>query len=86
MVQLINYLNKRKVQLIQVHSIFNNRSYNGYNKKVLLSGICKYYRRGMFDKFLWCVMEMVLFKYHKKGICLVTNAQPGNENLGYCRK
>lgn len=73
MAQLINHLNKRRVQLIQVHSIFNNRSYNGYNKKVLLSGICKYYRRGIYDKFLWCVMEMVLFKYHKKGICLVTN-------------
>ena len=37
-------------------------------KKVLLSGICKYYRRGMYDKFLWCVIEMLLFKYHKKRI------------------
>ena len=42
-------------------------------KKVLLSGICKYYRRGMYDKFLWCVIEMLLFKYHEKGMCLVTN-------------
>jgi len=30
---------------------FNNRSYFGYNSKVLKSGICKYYRRKKFDKF-----------------------------------
>ena len=71
--EIINLLNKRKVNLITVYSVFNNKSYNGYKKKVLLSGICKYYRRGMYDKFLWCVTEMLLFKYHKKGICLVTN-------------
>ena len=73
MAQLINYLNKRKVQLINVYSVFNNRSYNGYKKNILLSGICKYFRRGIYDKFLWCVTEMALFKYHAKGICLVTN-------------
>lgn len=73
MTTIINHLNKRKVGLINVYTVFNNRSYNGYNKKVLLSGICKYFRRGMFDKFLWCVIEMALFKYHTKGICLVTN-------------
>ena len=73
MAQLINYLNKRKVQLIQVYSVFNNQSYNGYKKKILLSGICKYFRRGIYDKFLWCVTEMALFKYHAKGVCLVTN-------------
>ena len=73
MSKIIEYLNKRKVRLIKVYNIFNNRSYNGYSKKVLLSGICKYYRRDMYDKFRWCVMEMLLFKYHEKGICLVTN-------------
>ena len=73
MSSIIDHLNTRKVSLINVHSIFDNRSYNGYNKKVLLSGICKYFRRGKFEKFLWCVIEMALFKYHIKGICLVTN-------------
>ena len=73
MTTIIDHLNKRKVRLINVYTVFNNRSYNGYKKKVLLSGICKYFRRGMFDKFLWCVIEMALFKYHEKGICLVTN-------------
>ena len=56
-----------------MYTVFNNKSYNGYKKKVLLSGICKYYRRGMYDKFLWGVIEMLLFKYHEKGMCLVTN-------------
>jgi len=27
----------------------------------LKSGICKYYRRKKFDKFEWCVIEMMLF-------------------------
>jgi hypothetical protein len=73
MSKIIEYLNKRKIRHIQVYTIFNNKSYNGYSKKILLSGICKYYRRDMYEKFQWCVMEMLLFKYHKKGICLVTN-------------
>jgi hypothetical protein len=40
--------------------MFNNSSYWGYRSTVLKSGVCKYYRREMFDKFEWCVMEMEL--------------------------
>ena len=50
---------------------FNNRSYFGYKSKVLKSGICKYYRRKQFDKFEWCIIEMMLFGLKNKG--LLTN-------------
>lgn len=50
---------------------FNNKSYFGYSGKVLKSAICKYYRRELFKKFEWCVMEMVIFGYKSKG--LLTN-------------
>jgi hypothetical protein len=50
---------------------FNNSSYFGYKSKVLKSGICKYYRRKKFDKFEWCVIEMMLFGLKNKG--LLTN-------------
>ena len=66
-------LNNAKLTNIIVHTAFNNRGYNGYSRKVLLSGICKYYRREYTEKFVWCVIEMLLFKYHEKGIGLVTN-------------
>ena len=49
------------------YGMFNNRGYYGYSSKVLKSGICKYIRRGVYDKFTWCVMEMALFHKHEKG-------------------
>ena len=51
--------------------MFNNKSYWGKKSSVLKSGICKYYRREMFDKFEWCVVEMMLFGFKTKA--LVTN-------------
>ena len=56
-----------------VHTCFNNRSEHGFKSNVLKSGICKYIRRGVYDKFTWCVMEMALFQKHEKGKGLVTN-------------
>ena len=53
--------------------IFNNESYYGYGSKELKSGVCKYYRREMFDKFEWCVMEMMSFGIDEKGKSLVSN-------------
>lgn len=47
---------------------FNNMSYWGYKGSVLKSGVCKYYRREMFDKFEWCVMEMMIFGLKNKGM------------------
>ena len=51
--------------------MFNNKSYYGMRSSVLKSGICKYYRREMFDKFEWCVVEMMVFGFKTKA--LVTN-------------
>ena len=48
--------------------IFNNKSYFGYASKILKSGICKYFRRELFEKFEWCVMEMIIFGFKNKGI------------------
>ena len=53
------------------YGMFNNRSLFGYKSKVLKSGICKYYRREMFDRFEWCCMEMMIFGIGSVG--LVTN-------------
>jgi hypothetical protein len=50
---------------------FNNKSYYGYSGSVLKSGICKYFRRKQFDKFEWCVIEMMIFGLKDKG--LLTN-------------
>lgn len=50
---------------------FNNKSYHGFSGKVLKSGICKYYRRKQFDKFEWCIIEMMIFGLKNKG--LLTN-------------
>ena len=41
--------------------IFKGSSYYNYRPSVLKSGVCKYFRRGIFDKFRWCVVEMLLF-------------------------
>ena len=54
---------------------FNNRSYYGYKGKILKSGICKYYRRKQFDKFEWCIIEMMLFGFKNK----VPNNQKNSE-------
>lgn len=48
--------------------MFNNSSYWGYRSNVLKSGVCKYYRREMFDKFEWCVMEMMIFGLKNGGM------------------
>jgi hypothetical protein len=48
--------------------MFNNSSYWGYRSSVLKSGVCKYYRREMFDKFEWCVIEMMIFGLKNGGM------------------
>jgi hypothetical protein len=55
--------------------IFNGHSYHNYGPSVLKSGVCKYFRRGIFDKFRWCVVEMLLFGMtpDSAGKGLVTN-------------
>ena len=66
--------------IIQEHHVnhmgfgmFNNKSYYGYKSSILKSGICKYYRRHLFDKYEWCVVEMMLFGIEEQGNKLVTN-------------
>ena len=54
-------------------SIFNGKSYYGYKPSILKSGICKYYRRENFDKFEWCIIEMLLFAVKEQGRPLITN-------------
>jgi hypothetical protein len=71
--RLITRLNKEKLIGMTVYTAFNNCGYNEYSRKVLLSGICKYYRRDIFDKFVWCISEMLLFGIHPNGKGLVTN-------------
>lgn len=51
--------------------MYNNKSYFGYKSSILKSGICKYYRRELNEKFEWCVMEMMMFDFKTKA--LVTN-------------
>lgn len=51
--------------------MFNNSSYWGKRGSVLKSGVCKYYRRNMNDKYEWCVIEMMIFGIKKKA--LMTN-------------
>jgi hypothetical protein len=63
-------LDKDKLQNIK-GGMFKNRSYFGYSSQILNSCICKYYRRKMFDKFEWCVVEMMLFG--KQNGALLTN-------------
>tara|TARA_B110001469_G_C9639429_1_gene321284 strand:+ start:1202 stop:3001 length:1800 start_codon:yes stop_codon:yes gene_type:complete len=55
--------------------IFKGRSYHNYGPSVLKSGVCKYFRRGIFDKFRWCVVEMLIFGMapDSTGKGLVTN-------------
>ena len=60
-------LDKEKVDGMKAGA-FNNVSYWGYKSSVLKSGVCKYFRRKYFDKFEWCVIEMMLFGIKNKGI------------------
>lgn len=62
-----------KMNMMVVHTCFNNKSYYGYKSNALKSGICKYYRRNESTKFMWCVVEMMLFKFHENGKGLMTN-------------
>ena len=48
--------------------MFNNKSYFGYKSSVLKSGICKYYRRELFYKFEWCVVEMMIMGNRNKAV------------------
>lgn len=56
-----------------VHTCFNNCSEHGYSANILKSGICKYFRRGEREKFIWSIIEMSLFHDHPKGSGLITN-------------
>ena len=58
---------------ISVYTCFNSTSVHGLPIKVLKSGICKYFRRNIEDKFQWCVMEIALFNEHSKGTPLISN-------------
>lgn len=66
----MEFLNKNNLDTITCGMYINN-SYYGYKSSILKSGICKYYRREEFDKFEWCVVEMILFGIKDKG--LLTN-------------
>jgi hypothetical protein len=68
--KILNYLSdEEKVQLNGVRGgMFNNRSFWGYKSSVLKSGVCKYYRRGIFDKFEWCVIEMMVMGLVSDGL------------------
>lgn len=59
-----------KVKKMKI-GMFKNSSYWGKGSSVLKSGVCKYFRREMFDKFEWCVMEMMVFGVLSEG--LLTN-------------
>ena len=61
---------KNKLQKMSV-GMFNNSSYWGKSSSVLKSGICKYFRRAIYDKFEWCVMEMMIFGIRSEA--LLTN-------------
>ena len=48
--------------------MFKNSTYWGKKTSVLKSGICKYTRRAIWDKMVWCVVEMALIGGKNKGI------------------
>ena len=66
----MDYLNQGKIDDMSI-GMYKNSSYFGFKSSILKSGICKYYRRKIFDKFEWCVIEMMLFGIKDKG--LLTN-------------
>ena len=63
----MNLLNEKKIEEMKV-GIFNNKSYWGKKSSVLKSGICKYVRRKIFNKFEWCIIEMSIFGLKSKGL------------------
>lgn len=64
---MANTLNAEMVAAMKC-GMFNNCSYYGKRTCELKSGVCKYYRRGVRDKFEWCIVEMMIFGLRKKGI------------------
>ena len=56
-----------------VCGIFKGRSYYGFSPSVLKSGVCKYYRREFYDKFVWCIVEMLVFGFKGGSKGLITN-------------
>ena len=64
------HLDKEKLDGVK-GGMFKNNSYGGHSSQVLKSGICKYYRRKIFDKFEYCLVDMMLFGPSKKA--LLTN-------------
>ena len=48
--------------------MFKNSTYWGKKTSVLKSGICKYTRRAIWEKMVWCVVEMSLIGATNKGI------------------
>jgi hypothetical protein len=48
--------------------MFRNSSYWGKQTNKLKSGICKYTRRAMWDKLVWCVVEMAIIGTKSRGI------------------
>ena len=65
---LMNEEEYKKFCGMKFGGLFHNKSYWGYKTSVLKSGICKYYRREIFDKFEWCVIEMLLLGLMSKAI------------------
>jgi hypothetical protein len=59
-----------KVKKMKI-GMFKNSSYWGKGSSVLKSGVCKYFRREMFDKFEWCVMEMMVFGVLCEGLMTI---------------
>ena len=41
----------------------STQSYHGHSKEMLFSAIQKYIRRGLYEKALWCVVEVERFKH-----------------------
>ena len=68
----MDYLNQELLENLTC-AIFNGKSYYGYKPSILKSAICKCYRRGIFDKLEWSIIEMFIFGYHKEGKALLTN-------------
>jgi hypothetical protein len=54
------YLNKEN--MMRWRTCFSSISYYGYKLDILKSGIQKYLRRKVYDKMVWCVMEIWLFQ------------------------
>lgn len=63
----MEYLDEYRINDMKI-GMFNNKSYFGKSSKVLKSGVCKYMRRGIFDKLEWCIIEMMVFGLRKKAL------------------